>query len=157
MIVDRGKKSKCGSILISLAISTHGTRDKAEGYNLCLVSAGTYSKGEKTKSLDTWPCSCSEDWGSSCHCRVLNPLCSRGADTHVRSPGVRWNFHFIPNAFSGVKVSALCRSLDFFHSNLVFIDLILYTGISVMLEQLFRSSEEKLCGYSNQRHPILYN
>ncbi|MCI4389338.1 hypothetical protein PGIGA_G00096810 [Pangasianodon gigas] len=36
----------------------------------------------------------------------------------VRRSGVQSVFQFIPKVFSGVEVRALCRTLEFFHSNL---------------------------------------
>ncbi|MCJ8748149.1 hypothetical protein PDJAM_G00161710 [Pangasius djambal] len=36
----------------------------------------------------------------------------------VRTSGVQSVFQFIPKVFSGVEVRALCRTLEFFHSNL---------------------------------------
>ncbi|MCJ8738348.1 hypothetical protein PDJAM_G00034710 [Pangasius djambal] len=45
-------------------------------------------------------------------------------------PGVQSAFQFIPKVFSGVEVGALCRTLEFFHTNLanhVFMDLTLCT------------------------------
>ncbi|MCJ8737978.1 hypothetical protein PDJAM_G00030230 [Pangasius djambal] len=36
----------------------------------------------------------------------------------LRRSGVQSVFQFIPKVFSGVEVRALCRTLEFFHSNL---------------------------------------
>ncbi|MCI4389931.1 hypothetical protein PGIGA_G00116720 [Pangasianodon gigas] len=56
-----------------------------------------------------------------------------------RRSGVQSVFQFIPKVFSGVEVRALCRTLEFFHSNLHTPCLhgarFVHRGI-VMLEQL---------------------
>ncbi|MCJ8749759.1 hypothetical protein PDJAM_G00179970 [Pangasius djambal] len=57
----------------------------------------------------------------------------------VRRSGVQSVFQFIPKVFSGAEVRALCRTLEFFHSNLHTPCLhgarFVHRGI-VMLEQL---------------------
>ncbi|MCJ8748244.1 hypothetical protein PDJAM_G00162700, partial [Pangasius djambal] len=46
-------------------------------------------------------------------------LVRSGADVGMsRMSGVQSVFQFIPKVFSGVEVRALCRTLEFFHSNL---------------------------------------
>ncbi|MCJ8748173.1 hypothetical protein PDJAM_G00162490 [Pangasius djambal] len=66
-----------------------------------------------------------------------------GADVGMsRRSGVQSVFQFIPKVFSGVEVRALCRTLEFFHSNLHTPCLhgarFVHRGI-VMLEQIWAS------------------
>ncbi|MCI4395832.1 hypothetical protein PGIGA_G00196580 [Pangasianodon gigas] len=70
-------------------------------------------------------------------------LVRSGADVGMlRRSGVQSVFQFIPKVFSGVEVRALCRTLEFFHSNLHTPCLhgarFVHRGI-VMLEQVWTS------------------
>ncbi|MCI4377832.1 hypothetical protein PGIGA_G00208400 [Pangasianodon gigas] len=85
--------------------------------------------------------------------RTTRALVRSGADVGMsRRSGVQSVFQFIPKVFSGVEVRALCRTLEFFHSNLNTPCLhgarFVHRGI-VMLEQVWASVKGNFTAYKD--------